>query len=341
MLASPAHDPDVIAGFYEAAARRQGWGDAWASLCTSFRADTGLLFRRSQPSAQPFILAARNWPLETHDLALDARVRIDPAWLDDVAGAGRASASPDTLCATVSLEGTAVIGMGLKRDAGAFTEAERLALDGMGRHVAAAVRLEALLAAERIASAVRGAAMDVAPHGIVVLNGRGAILFANASARRIAAESGVLLGGGTIGLVPLHTGEAEKLEALVTSVSGGGPGGCVAIGRPGGLPPLAVTVDPLSVTLAEPGAAYVMVTLRDLGATADAAPSHLMDLFGLTAAEAGIVPQLLCGESASLIAQSRGVAVGTVKAQAGRVLAKTGAPNLRALSLMIAALGCG
>ena len=345
-----AQDPEIIASFYEAAALRHGWSDAWSTLCTAFNAETGLLYRRSRPAAQPVILASRNWPNRTHGLSRESSIRLDLAWLEassgDAAQPTGTSAS-DMLCATAKLEGTAFVGMGLHRPAGAplFTEADRHALDGMGRHVAAAMRLEALLAAERTASAVRGAAMDVSPHGIVVLSPVGTILFANAAARRVAAEQGVLFGRWTSGLDGLNPDEAAKLEALVTSVGGGGPGGFVRITRPNGQTPLAATIEPMPADIAAqnglPVAHYVMATLRDMGATTDATPSCLMELFGLTAAEAGIVPQLLCGESTSLIAQSRGVAVGTVKAQAGKVLAKTGAPNLRALSMMIAALGCG
>jgi DNA-binding CsgD family transcriptional regulator len=51
------------------------------------------------------------------------------------------------------------------------------------------------------------------------------------------------------------------------------------------------------------------------------------------------LPQLLAGDSAALIAQSRGVQVATIRTQAARVLAKTGASNLRALASMVAALG--
>ena len=349
MLSTTAQDPEIIAGFYEAAARSQGWSDAWSALCTAFEADTGLLYRRSRPAAQPVILASCNWPAHTHGLAGEKTLRIDPAWLESLAtqSAPAGKARTDTLCTTAPLEGTALIGMGLHRPVGLprFTDADRSALDGMSRHVASALRLEALLAAERISSAVRGAAMDLSPHGIVVLNASSTILYANESARRIALEQGVRFGRWTSGMEHLEPNEATRLEALVTSVAGGGAGGCVRITRRDGRAPVAVTIDPLAADIAQqnglPAGHYVMATLRDLGATIDAAPSHLMDLFGLTAAEAGIVPQLLCGESVALIAQSRGVAVSTVKAQAGKVLAKTGAPNLRALSMMIAALGCG
>ena len=350
MQTTTAQDPDIIASFYEAAALRQGWSDAWSALCTAFSADTGLLYRRSRPAAQPVILAARNWPNQTHGLSRDSLIRLDPTWLDAAAKdqAHPPATSPsDMLCATAMLEGTAFVGMGLHRPSGSplFTLADRHALDGVGRHVAAAMRLEALLAAERTASAVRGAAMDVSPHGIIVLSPAGTILFANAAARRVAAEQGVLFGRWASGLDRLNPEEAARLEALVTNVGGGGPGGSLRITRPGSQAPLAATIEPLPADIAAqnglPPAHYVMATLRDMSATTEAAPSTLMELFGLTAAEAGIVPQLLCGESTSLIAQSRGVAAGTVKAQAGKVLAKTGAPNLRALSMMIAALGCG
>jgi DNA-binding NarL/FixJ family response regulator len=50
---------------------------------------------------------------------------------------------------------------------------------------------------------------------------------------------------------------------------------------------------------------------------------------------------LLEGDSITLIAQSRGVSAATVRAQAAKLLEKTGAANLRALASMIAALGCG
>ena len=354
MQHSPAQDPTLIAGFYEAAAHLEQWQGAWAALCAAFDADTGLLYRQSRPTAQLRVLASRNWPQATHAtrplqpnvrsgmaaaLASSASIRIVP---QDEAGIA--------LYATVPLDGTALVGMGLQRPAGArsFTDLDRRELDGIGRHVASALRLEDMLAAERRARGVRGAILDLYVHGIVVVTGRGSLVFANRSARRLADAAGVRLGCGRAGMGQIRSDEAVRLEELITSVAGGGPGGCTRISRGPGHPVLAAIVEPLPAGMAgeiatpsRGDAALVLITLRDLAATSDTAASHLMDLFGLTAAEAAIVPQLLCGESVSMIAQSRGVAVSTVKAQSGKVLAKTGAANLRALSTMIAALGCG
>jgi DNA-binding CsgD family transcriptional regulator len=365
-MLSPAQNPDLIAGFYAAATHADRWNGALSALCAAFNADKGLLYRQSRPSGQPTVVAARNWPAAAGRVILVPQA--PPRRAGRAASAGPAPAILDALqpppaggrhviSATVKLDGTALVGMGLHRQVGApdFTEADRAALDGVGQHVAAALRLQALLDAERTACAIRGAVLDQYAHGVVIATGSGMLIFANRAAGAIAAAGGLVLGQGPACIGRMQPDEAARLEALITSVTGGGMGGCVRITR-AGLPVVAAIVEPLPAGMADAaliaglragglddaaGERLALISLRDLGATMDAAASHLMDLFGLTAAEAGIVPQLLSGESVSMIAQSRGVAVSTVKTQAARVLAKTGASNLRALATMISALGCG
>jgi DNA-binding NarL/FixJ family response regulator len=100
-----------------------------------------------------------------------------------------------------------------------------------------------------------------------------------------------------------------------------------------------VNVSALAIASTDlPDVGMALVTLRDLTATIDVAPTQLMALFGLTPAEAAIVPQLVEGETAHVIARTRGVTVATVRSQIARVLTKTGATNLRALASMVAAL---
>jgi GAF domain-containing protein len=212
VLLSPAQNPDVIAGFYEAASHADGWGGAWSALCTAFSADTGLLYRQSRPASRPQILAVRNWPEASHNVAIDRYLQADP----DPSHAGTTEAPYHVLSSTVLLDGTAMIGLGLHRkpEAPRFTEEDRAALDGVGRHVAVALRLEALLAAERQASAIRGSALDLAPYGVLIANGRGEILFANRAAEEIAAAGGISLGHGRSCIGHMNPHEAEKLEAL-------------------------------------------------------------------------------------------------------------------------------
>jgi DNA-binding CsgD family transcriptional regulator len=366
MLISTMQDPELIAGLYEAAAQPERWHSAWGALCHAFGAEAGMLFQQDHPTATPRILASLRWEngqpappcgtranCETLHGGLADRTARSFAGRDVVCvnrGGGIITApshggSYHVLCATVPLEGAARAGLGLHRSraADAFEESDRAALDRIARHVAAALRLEKLLAEERLASAARGAALDSFARGALIVDSAGTLYFANDAAYAIAETGGIRLGENGTELTCADPAEAARLARLVHGAARGGAGGSLRITRPGNLPPLAATVAPLPLPLAIPratSARLALVTVRDLAATPDAGPAQLMSLFGLTAAEAAILPQLLAGDSAALIAQSRGVAVATIRTQAARVLAKTGATNLRALASMIAALGC-
>jgi len=204
-------------------------------------------------------------------------------------------------------------------------------------------RLQGQLAAEKLANAICAAALDQQSHGSIIVTATGEIVFANSAAERLARSGGLVL--SIDGATCTDKREAALLALLIESAAQGGPGGCTRISRGPKRPILAVTVSPLPVALnadmvsAGSVSSLALVSVRDLGATSDAGQAQLMELFGLTGAEAAIVPQLLSGDSISLIAQSRGVSPATVRAQAARLLDKTGAANLRALASMIAALG--
>jgi DNA-binding CsgD family transcriptional regulator len=187
--------------------------------------------------------------------------------------------------------------------------------------------------------AARSAALDRIRHGAIIVAADGRVLFANDAARKLAESGNFTIGADSAVLSVNHPEERARLAALIADAAAGRGSGSLRITRARPLGMLAALVSPLPIEAGartEPGMA--LVTLRDLAATADIAPAQLMDLFGLTAAEAAIVPQLLEGDTAHLIAQSRGVSAATVRGQAARVLAKTGAANLRALATMVTAL---
>jgi DNA-binding CsgD family transcriptional regulator len=370
MLMSRVQDPAFIAGFYESAADPACWSPTWAAVCRAFDAPAGLLLHQRDHDSAPRILANTNWsgqtPVLCSGMCRAADAPHDPARtgthyrsiigqetvgttgldLDDALNGLCApfgdSAAFHILSANVPLGGTARAGVGLHRpiDAPAFNETDRAALDSVSRHLAAALRLSAQLEAERRTSAVRGAALDGLRHGAVVATADGLIVFANDAAVRMAQDGGLVLGNDGECLTCDRADEAARLAALMRHAAEGGEGGCTRITRDGRRAMLAAVISPLPAD--DNGAAQrglALVSVRDLGDASDATETHLMDLFGLTAAEAGILPQLLAGDSAALIAQSRGVQVATIRTQAARVLAKTGAANLRALASMVAALG--
>jgi len=339
MPVSRVQDSDLIAGFYDAAAHPERWINAWNAVCHAFEAEDGVLFEQEHPAAAPRILAATNWDVATPGLMGEFCLPVDAPALGGFAYRSRAG---HLLTTTVPLEGAGRAGLGLHRavTGSEFASADRTALDTVARHVAAALRLEKLVVEERQASAMLGAALDQYSHGAVIVDAQGAILFANDPALRLAARGGILLGDRGDGLSCDQPEEADRLASLIYRAAVRGEVGSTRVTRRGGRAILAATVAPLP---GAPGARSrpVLVTVRDLAATSDVAQADLMGLFGLTGAEAAIVPQLLAGDSAALIAQSRGVSVATIRAQAARVLAKTRAANLRALASMIAALGCG
>jgi DNA-binding NarL/FixJ family response regulator len=340
MLSDRLQHPDLIAHFYEAAARPERWPERWdaalAALCDAFEAEAGVLFHQPRAESAPRLLALNPRSAASSTICHDT-------FLTDSFHAG-----PDErgalhrLRASVDLDGGARAGLRLLRPTGAaaFDEGERTALDRVAQHLAAALRLEARLAVERLGSASRGAALDQLRHGALIVTGRSEILFANFAAESMAEGGGLRLGAGRNLVSCADAGEAAALAALVRAAARGRAGGSLRISRGPGKPILAATVTALPLSLAadiDATRALALIIVRDLGATSDAGQAEFMSLFGLTGAEAALVPQLLAGDTASVIAKSRGVSAATVRAQVARILDKTGAANLRALAAMISA----
>jgi DNA-binding CsgD family transcriptional regulator len=134
--------------------------------------------------------------------------------------------------------------------------------------------------------------------------------------------------------------EAQALRGLVYAVTHGGAGGMLRVTRRT-QPPLAVLVAPLPTrlhpaTALAPSLALVLIT--DPADNPVPAAQALHQLFGLTAAEAGVALALVAGRSAEEIAAERRVSVPTVRTQIRQILAKTGALHLRDLMRLLAGL---
>ncbi len=365
MLEDAALDAELIAGVYEAAAEPARWPDLWTVLCAVFEAGSGLLFRQSHIPDGPG-RAVVDWPplpLRAFD---DGLVHLDPfaaaGELGEVFGAlmGREvavardfAAGPNyaafarrylvgahhVIACTLPLEGFASAGIALHRAeaAGPFTPGDARALAALARHLAAALRLERVLAEARIAKAARDSVLDHLPYGAVIAAADGRVVFANKAAWKIAEGGGIEI-ASLAGIRPTAPAHAETFARMLRQAARGRPGGSLRLLRNRGAA-IALCIEPLQGPLAAQGAGLALVLLRNLAASVEISAPQLMALFDLTAAEVSIMPQLLAGDPANLIAQSRGVKVATVRDQSARILAKTGAPNLRALATMIAALG--
>jgi DNA-binding CsgD family transcriptional regulator len=224
-------------------------------------------------------------------------------------------------------------------DAPAFMDVERQRLNVLLPHVQRALQLHRRLGHLEAQAQTGFTALDALALGVVVAAADGAIMFANAAAEALTrSDEGLRLGGRLGGLGAIQPREAQALRGLLYAVTHGGAGGMLRVTRRT-QPPLAVLVAPLPTrlhpaTALAPSLALVLIT--DPADSPRLAVPALQQLFGLTAAEAGVA--LAAGHSAEEIAAERRVSVPTVRTQIRQILAKTGALHLRDLVRLLAGL---
>jgi DNA-binding CsgD family transcriptional regulator len=179
--------------------------------------------------------------------------------------------------------------------------------------------------------AVLAALLDQVDHGVAVVSADGTTVYANRQAALWGEACGLRVGLHDV-LRVACAAETRQLRHLVRVACGGGPAGSLRLTAPSGLSGLAARVSALHVGPA-PGLAMVM--LRRLGGEPAMDTARLMDMFGLTRAEAAILPALIAGETTSAVARALGLSTHTVRTHVRAVLAKTQAAILRALAMLV------
>jgi DNA-binding CsgD family transcriptional regulator/PAS domain-containing protein len=198
-------------------------------------------------------------------------------------------------------------------------------------HMQRAVQLHLRLAALGARGDAAEEALGHAPFGVILVDAGGRVLFLNPPAEAVvAAADGLTVSNGTLSAATAS--ETRALARLVAdaAATGGGAGmsagGAMALSRPSSSSPLAVLVAPLrgqQPLLAErrPAAAVFLAAPERC---APVAGRRLVELFGLTPAEAQLAVALLAGKRLRQIAAERSVQLPTVRNQLRAVLAKTG-----------------
>ncbi len=164
--------------------------------------------------------------------------------------------------------------------------------------------------------AVLAALLDQVDHGVAVASADGTTIYANRQAALWGEACGLRVG----------------LHDVLRVACGGGPAGSLRLTAPSGLSGLAARVSALHVV---PAPGLALVVLRRLGGEPAMDAARLMDMFGLTRAEAAILPALIAGETTSAVARALGLSTHTVRTHVRAVLAKTQAANLRALAMLV------
>jgi DNA-binding CsgD family transcriptional regulator/PAS domain-containing protein len=225
---------------------------------------------------------------------------------------------------------------------GPFEDEDRRFLERLSRHLHRSMVLGFRLDAYRDLQNAAFYALDRLADGVIVLDRRERIVFANAASRAFEAE-------GLLQFRPVvatySQPHSQRLAALVKVALRGAPGGTMSIPRPstGQLLTILVSsvrgkdIDRLTGAGMKDSAALVFVI--DPARRASVPVTQIMDAYGLTQAEARVALAASSGSTVVETAQSLGLSPNTIKTHLRRVFAKTATARQAELAGLIAAAG--
>ena len=141
------------------------------------------------------------------------------------------------------------------------------------------------------------------------------------ASRLVMAQDGLALSGGLLEAVDASA--KRKLRVVVGLACAPAPAaqpGSVWLPRPDGKPPLVCVVTPGKIGADRP--VYAILAIADPLTSPPMTGRHLMDLYGLTSAEARLACDLAEGKSVEAIAAQHNVAISTVRTQLSATLKK-------------------
>jgi DNA-binding CsgD family transcriptional regulator len=153
-------------------------------------------------------------------------------------------------------------------------------------------------------------------------------------------EDGLLIRDGQLcaGRV-FETARLAKLTSAAVERTGAAAGRMV-IGRGDGRPAYVLTIAPLRPDLARGGQSLALIVVVDPERHSPS-ESGLVELFGLSPAEARLAAALMTGRRLSAIAADFGVQVTTLRSQLGSILKKVGVKRQSDLVRILSSAGIG
>jgi len=216
------------------------------------------------------------------------------------------------------------------QDCGSFEGDELALLSAVIPHIGNAARLHSRLAAAAVAQERLRAVIDHLQWSVFLVDDKGRILECNHAAVELLARSAGLRAVQGI-LAATDMDQDRRLKDLIASATQAAlghalkTGGALTIRQTAELS-MFVTVCPLGATPAErlgSSAATAIVFVRDQHQEEKGSAQLLVELFGLTRAEARLASDLADGLSLEQIAERYQITKNTVRAQARAVFAKT------------------
>jgi DNA-binding CsgD family transcriptional regulator len=184
--------------------------------------------------------------------------------------------------------------------------------------------------------------LDQLSDGVIVLDQRAHVLFANASSHRFEEQGVLSLRKAISAYTPIHS---QRLAELIRSALQGAAGGAMSIPHPvdGTLLTIVVAAirskDVGRLADANIKDAAVLLFVIDPASRRSIPLSQIMDAYGLTPAEARVAIAASSGNTVSNTAQLLGLSPNTIKTHLRRVFAKTATGRQTELAGLIAAVG--
>lgn len=212
-----------------------------------------------------------------------------------------------------------------------FSEKERRRFAALAPHLARAARIGQELGAAAVARHALVAALDRLPRGVLLLDRRLGVRFANGYAEEVlAVGDGLRLDRGA--LVAARPAETAALRQLVAGAGSPGnrepaaAGGYLTLSRPSLRRRLELLVSPVTPELASiaAGRAVAVVFLVDPDRRLELPHEALRQLYGLTPSEARLATALAEGIGLPEAAEQLGITHETAKSTLRVVFAKTG-----------------
>jgi DNA-binding CsgD family transcriptional regulator/PAS domain-containing protein len=222
------------------------------------------------------------------------------------------------------------IGIHRPREARAFDAADKHHLDMLLPHLSRAILLHRKLQGLTQGHRIVVDALEKLSVGMITVDVQAKVLFANPTAERLLrAGLGLTSRQGCLGATdPTKEGELRRLiqqAGLAALGKSSEAGGVLALPRIEGRP-LSLLVCPLRphAVYFGPSVPAALVIFGDPDDSPSTSPQALIELYGLTPAEARLMAALVDGERLEDYADRQQISINTARTQSKQVFAKTG-----------------
>jgi DNA-binding CsgD family transcriptional regulator len=230
-----------------------------------------------------------------------------------------------------------LVGIHRPEDAERFDQTDRHWMGHFLKHFGRAVDLQNRLGQVEHRLNVTLDALELLDVGILVVNMRAQVMYANPSAdAHLRSRAGIVLHHKVLTLADPR--RDADIKRLIQEASLGGVGRSISTGGLVAMPrsdaaPLTLLVCPLSPSFLGPAASepVAMIFIGDSESNRRLPRAVLAKLYGFSATEAQLAAALLSGETIQIYAERVGVSANTARSQLKSIFAKTGHTRQSAL----------